>query len=65
VSRRPVPLDALRREHADWMRRLTCSAEHWLEQRAAGKPTTTLDAEIREADQNTRRLERRIARRKP
>lgn len=60
---KPVPLDALRDELADWTRALVSAGEDWLDARAARKSTDEQDRRIREASQHTRRLERRIARR--
>lgn len=61
---RPVPVETLRAEHEDWMRRLVKAGEDWLTARAAGRSTDSIDALIREAQDNSRRLERRISRRK-
>jgi hypothetical protein len=64
MALRPVPLDGLRAELDEWMRRLDVAAECWLTARAAGLDTDQSERAIREAQEHTRRLERRIARRK-
>lgn len=61
----PTPLHELRAELNDWTRRMTAAGEDWLTARAAGACTDEQERRYREAAQNVRRLERRIARRKP
>jgi flagellar biosynthesis chaperone FliJ len=59
----PVPIETLRDELAEWMARLEKAGEDWLTARAARTSTDAVDRRIREAEQHTRRLERRINRR--
>jgi hypothetical protein len=59
-----VPVDDLRAEREAWMTRLMRAAEAWVHARAAGLPTDHYDREMREAERHTRRLERRIRRRR-
>lgn len=62
--RRIVPLDELRADHEKWMQALSQAAERWVNARAAGLPTDVYDRQMEEAERNTRRLERRIKRRR-
>jgi hypothetical protein len=61
---RLVPVDELRDELDTWMRRLSRAAEAWVNARAAGLPTDDYASQMEEAERHTRRLERRIKRRR-
>lgn len=59
-----MPLEELRAEHKAWMLALSRAAEAWVNAHTAGQPTDHYERKMREAEQNTRRLERRMRRRK-
>lgn len=64
---RLVHIDELRAEHETWMSRLARAAEAWVNAKAAGMSTDELSEyarQMEEAERHTRRLERRIRRRK-
>jgi hypothetical protein len=61
---RLVPIDELQVEHREWMSKLARAAEAWVQARAKGLPTEHYDRQMREAEQHSRRLERRMRRRK-
>jgi hypothetical protein len=61
---RVVPVSELEQELEKWHARLRRAAEAWVQERAAGRSTTLADKQMREAEHHTRRLERRIRRRK-
>lgn len=58
----PPTLAALREELTSELARLQETGERWLEIKASGRPTSSVEAELSSVEQNTRRLERRIHR---
>jgi hypothetical protein len=61
---RVVPVSELEQELEEWHACLRRAAEAWVQERAAGRSTALADKQMREAEHHTRRLERRIRRRK-
>lgn len=54
-------LESLRQE---WLAELSRAAEGWMAARARGDPTDEFDQRMRRADRESRKVERRIRRRK-
>jgi hypothetical protein len=58
------PLEDLEAERQEWLHRLAVAAERWVNAQTAGQDAEHYVRAMRDAERNSRRLERRIKRRK-
>jgi hypothetical protein len=59
-----VPIRELERQRQEWLSRLAVAAERWVQAKSAGLDAEHYARAMRDAERHTRRLERRIKRRR-